>query len=145
MKKNLFFISLCIGLIVLDQVIKLLVKHFQPSFNVIPGFLSVHFVKNPGISFGILATKPILILIMTIALSGLIGYAFVKADNNIEKLCWMLILVGAVGNIIDRLVWGYVIDYLDVNCFVCNLADIFIFIGAMLLLIDMVKRGVWQK
>lgn len=60
MKKNLFFISLCIGLIILDQVIKLLVKHFQPSFDVIPGFFSLHFVKNPGISFGILATKPIL-------------------------------------------------------------------------------------
>lgn len=145
MKKNLFFISLCIGFIALDQVIKLLVKHFQPSFNAIPGFLSIHFVKNPGISFGILATKPILILIMTVALSVLIGYAFIKADSNIEKLCWMLILVGAIGNIIDRLVWGYVIDYLDVNYFVCNLADIFIFIGAMLLVVDMVKRGVWQK
>ncbi len=145
MKKNLFFISLCIGLIALDQVIKLLVKHFQPSFNVIPGFISVHFVKNPGISFGILSTQPILILIMTIALSALIGYAFIKADSNIEKFCWMLILVGAVGNIIDRLVWGYVIDYLDVNYFVCNLADIFIFVGAMLLLVDMVKRGVWKK
>lgn len=145
MKKNLFFISLCIGLIALDQVIKLLVKHFQPSFNVISGFLSVHFVKNPGISFGILSTQPILILIMTIALSALIGYAFIKADSNIEKFCWMLILVGAIGNIIDRLVWGYVIDYLDVNYFVCNLADIFIFIGAMLLIVDMVKRGVWKK
>lgn len=145
MKKNLFFISLCIGLIALDQVIKLLVKHFQPSFNVIPGFLSVHFVKNPGISFGILSTQPILILIMTIALSALIGYAFIKTDSNIEKFCWMLILVGAVGNIIDRLVWGYVIDYLDVNYFVCNLADIFIFIGAMLLIVDMLKRGVWKK
>lgn len=145
MKKNLFFISLCIGLIALDQVIKLLVKHFQPSFNVIPGFLSVHLVKNPGISFGILSTQPILILIMTIALSALIGYAFIRADSNIEKFCWMLILVGAIGNIIDRLVWGYVIDYLDVNYFVCNLADIFIFIGAMLLLVDIVKRGVWKK
>lgn len=145
MKKNLFFISLCIGLIALDQVIKLLVKHFQPSFNVISGFLSVHFVKNPGISFGILSTQPILILIMTIALSALIGYAFIKADSNIEKFCWMLILVGAIGNIIDRLVWGYVIDYLDVNYFVCNLADIFIFIGPMLLIVDMVKRGVWKK
>lgn len=145
MKKNLFFVSLCIGLIVVDQVIKLLVKHFQPSFNIIRGFLSVHFVKNPGISFGILATKPILILIMTIALSALIGYALIKADSNIEKFCWMLILVGAIGNIIDRLVWGYVIDYLDVNYFICNLADIFIFIGAMLLVVDMVKRGVWKK
>ena len=57
----------------------------------------------------------------------------------------MLILVGAIGNIIDRLVWGYVIDYIDVNYFVCNLADIFIFVGALLLLIDMVKRGAWKK
>lgn len=143
MKKNLLFLIVGVILLSLDQVIKQLIRHYDVNLVIINKILSIHFVENRGISFGLLSSKPLLIIFMTAVISLIVGYLFVKSNSSLEKICWLLILIGAIGNIIDRLVFGYVIDYLDVNLFVCNLADIYIFIGALMLVFCYWKqRGV---
>lgn len=110
--------------VIFDQISKyLIVAHvgFHESFAVIPGFFDIVHVRNPGAAFGLFAGQaPIIRNIVLIAASviatGVILYLFHHAPANYPLLSagFALILGGAVGNMIDRLRWGHVVDFLDV-------------------------------
>lgn len=115
-------------------------KHIKitPFFNIV-------LIWNSGISFGMLnnnnyITSRILIIITTI-ISLYILYLIYKSKNYINAICYSLIFAGAIGNIIDRIKYSAVVDFLDFHLFdyhwpAFNIADSCVFIGVFLLLLN---------
>ncbi len=112
------------GLIVLvDQVTKALILKGLPLYSsipVIPGFFSITHVQNPGGAFGLLAGQPsglrsaLFILVSVLAL-GLVFYFYKTTPKThpVLALGFALIFGGAVGNLVDRIRFGKVVDFLD--------------------------------
>lgn len=155
MKKSyqLFFISALV-LIALDQLTKTLVAsnlHLHECVPVINGFLNLVHVRNPGAAFGFLSKAPayfrsVFFIAVTLAAMGLILY-YIRQNRVTEKrvvLALSLIFAGAAGNLIDRVRFGEVIDFIDVYISVhhwpaFNIADSAISAGAVLLLLSLIK------
>ena len=142
-KNNFFWI---VGLVtfVLDQLTKyLVVKTFnlKETFAIIPGVFHFTYVTNTGAAFslfsGSVESLRWLSLIVSLALMAMAIWG--PRLNFWEKLGYGCILGGAMGNGIDRFILGYVVDFLDfrlINFPVFNLADVFINIGIISLLIS---------
>lgn len=124
MKLKIFYLITITGLLVaLDQITKLYVQtHFMlgESVEVISGFFNLTYVQNPGAAFGFLARSPdifrenFFLIIPPIAM--LLILFFLKSVSNTDKpqiVSLSLVFSGALGNYIDRLRVGYVIDFLD--------------------------------
>lgn len=113
------------------------------SFTIIPSVLDFLFVKNTGVAFSFLSSSNILIqgaliLIIVCALAFLI-YSFLNAKGSLEKTAFTLIISGGFGNLIERIISGYVTDYLylhlgNFSLFVFNFADLLITIGACIII-----------
>lgn len=137
-------------LIFIDQIVKFLVdRHmiFGDTIPVIGDFFHITYVQNRGIAFGIFQGKVDIISIATVIAIILIIVYFlknVKKFNFFERIAYLFIISGAVGNMIDRLLRGYVVDMIDFRgiwSFVFNIADVYINLGVILLLLDLlVKR-----
>ena len=133
-------------LVVLDQASKIyltLVNKTSPiDLEVIRGFFRITYTCNDGAAFSILKGKRVFFIIMTIVVVFLIVYYLLKNKVYwVEKYSLLLIISGAIGNLIDRIMYGYVIDFLDFIIFgydfpVFNIADSFITIGAIGLIIS---------
>ena len=133
-------------LVILDQASKIyltLVNKTSPiDLEVIRGFFRITYTCNDGAAFSILKGKRVFFIIMTIIVVFLIVYYLLKNKVYwVEKYSLLLIISGAVGNLIDRIMYGYVIDFLDFIIFgydfpVFNIADSFITIGAIGLIIS---------
>ena len=142
---SLIFIS---GILtILDQWTKqLAVIHLQnqPDFSLIPGVLSFHYLENRGAAFGVFQNRQILFLIMTTAILLFILYALWKLPQEKKyrplRLLSYFITAGAIGNLIDRVRLGYVVDFIYFSLIdfpVFNVADIYV-TGSMILLILLV-------
>ena len=128
-----------------DFLIKLLIKNTMnilESITVIPNFFSITYVINDGAAFSILKGKQIfLILLASIFLFFLI-YSIKEEKLTKYKMIYYSFLIGGIfGNLVDRIIYNGVIDYLDFQIFIYdapifNLADIFIFIGIVLILLE---------
>jgi signal peptidase II len=119
--KNKFLPAILILLVFIDQLSKYLIRHFD-------GF----YICNPGISFGLIIHPAIFWLFWTIIIMAL-SYYIRKNSFDIGAL---LILAGALSNIFDRLYLSCVIDFIDLRFWpIFNLADSFIVIGVIMLLI----------
>jgi len=149
MRKMILFLG--IGLVFVDQLLKLLVinsMNLYESIKVIPNFLSITFVENSGGAFGILSGGRWFFVVMAIFTLGML-IKFIALDNKISKfdaITYSLVSSGIIGNLIDRIFYGKVIDYIDFNIFgydapVFNFADICIVIGAIMIMFILVIKG----
>ncbi len=138
------FISLIIGavLVIIDQIIKYFVSaYLQPvgSINVIDNLFSLVYVENRGVAFGMFSGMHwVFIALTSVLLAIIIFYMFKKRPKGrFFYICAALIVGGGVGNLIDRIFYGYVIDYISLSFFppVCNFADYCITAGTILLVI----------
>ena len=127
------FLSICI--VVLDQVVKFLVTHEMfpgMSIPVIQDVFHITFVLNPGAAFGILAHQRAFFIVMGIViviLGGLFS-PYIRRQCRIFRCGTALLLGGALGNLIDRVRFGHVIDFFDFRIWpVFNIADIAIVVG----------------
>ena len=127
------FLSICI--VVLDQVVKFLVTHEMfpgMSIPVIQDVFHITFVLNPGAAFGILAHQRSFVIVMGIViviLGGLFS-PYIRRQCRIFRCGTALLLGGALGNLIDRVRFGHVIDFFDFRIWpVFNIADIAIVVG----------------
>jgi signal peptidase II len=134
-------IILIVLIIGFDQLTKFFLNNNlvlnQPN-PLIKGFFYLTLVHNRGAAFGILRNQIPLFVLTSIFAITLIIFNLKKAGRNkklsANDLALGLILAGAVGNLIDRLVYGYVIDFLDFCVWpVFNVADSAITVGAVLL------------
>lgn len=143
-------IIISIILLCIDQISKLLVVNLltkTDSITIIKNFFYLTYINNDGAAFSILVGKRIfLILIAVLVIVMLIRY--IKKNNiqnKLELVSISLIIGGSLGNLMDRLVRGYVIDFLDFKLFnynfpIFNLADTFIVIGVFLLLLKEIRK-----
>lgn len=139
-------------LIVADQMTKALVHAslgLYDSVTVIPGLLNLVHVRNEGVAFGLLnATnlpyKPVITAALAVVASGAIAlyYTQLQPHEKFARLGLACILGGAIGNLIDRVRQGYVLDFVDVywdtwHFWAFNVADSAITIGAILVFVDL--------
>lgn len=146
-------IILAIVVIILDFFSKIWVKENLPygvSQEFWPKLLNLHYTKNTGAAFSILTGQRFLLTALSsLAVVFLIlGRNKIIEDNNVMRLIYGLILGGTCGNLIDRLLYGYVIDFLEFGFFrfpVFNLADsaltLGVFLMVLLLVSELVKGG----
>lgn len=138
------FISLIIGavLVIIDQIIKYFVSvYLQPvgSVSVIDNLFSLTYVENKGVAFGMFSDmRWVFVALTSVLLAIIIFYMFKKRPKGkFFYVCAALIIGGGIGNLIDRIFYGYVIDYLSLSFFppVCNFADYCITAGTIMLVI----------
>ena len=151
MKRKIYiYLIVVLLLVALDQITKLLVVN---SFNVndklilIDYFLKFYYIRNTGISFGILSNHTFIIICLTILIIIYMIYESIKNKNNkLLLVSSSLIISGAFGNLIDRLFRGYVVDFISFTLFkremaIFNLADMFITFGIILYIIVLIVEG----
>lgn len=130
-------------LVAFDQYTKYLtVIKLKPigSFPLIKGVFSLHYVENTGAAFGVLKDRKIIFLVITIVIVSIVSYVICKmpSDRHYTPLLGIctLLLAGALGNFIDRILHSYVIDFLyfePINFPVFNVADCYVTISAVIL------------
>lgn len=135
--------------LVIDQITKHLAAgnmDLYQSIEVLP-FFNITYVHNPGAAFSFLADQPgwqrwfFSGIAFAASILFVVWMAKTPKENKVLSIAFALILSGAVGNLIDRLLFGYVIDFLDFYIGTShwpafNIADSVIFVGAMLMLLD---------
>ncbi len=147
MKKRDIFIIL--SLIILDQISKfLIVSNFNvyDKLVIIKNFFKFEYVQNTGISFGLFSGGRILIILASILVIAYMIYDLIHNKNKIHKVSCILILSGALGNLIDRVFRGYVVDFISFTLLnhemaIFNIADICVVFGIGLYIILMFVEG----
>ena len=133
-------------LVALDQIIKLLVLNYlQPigSFPLIDGFIQLSYVQNKGAAFGSFSDKTELLAIFTLVviIIGILALMFKKIKFGVEYVCVMFLISGGIGNLIDRVYRGFVIDYIEplfIDFAIFNFADILVTCSAIVLIVWMI-------
>ena len=143
---KLYFLSLSFFIFLIDQSSKYLISYKYQTF-IKKDFLlfRLDFVKNYGAAFNILSGSRILLSLISIIFSLLLIYLIFKKNTfkKIDLYAYTFILGGTIGNGIDRIYKGFVIDFINLNIInfpVFNIADIFINIGFIFLLYSIFKN-----
>ena len=163
MIKRAYFVLIIPAVFILDRVFKILIirNYFEgEGFPVIRGFFHITRVNNTGAAFGLLkGYSGALVLISIICVIFLASYLFrnffsksnklaASADplRGFNQIAWSLVIGGALGNLYDRIRYGYVIDFLDFRVWpVFNIADTSICIGIFLVAAVFLWRGRAQR
>ena len=146
-KSKLYFILLSLLICFLDQFSKHIIsKNYNSIINKELIFFNIDYLKNYGAAFNIFSGSRILLSTVSIIFSFLLIYIILK--NNISKtldlLSYSFILGGTMGNGLDRIFKGYVVDFINLNFInfaVFNIADVSINIGFILILYNLFKLG----
>ena len=143
--------------IILDQLTKWLSVKYLMAVNTVPiikNVLHLTYVENTGAAFGMLKDhRWVFIVVSTVAILAFIAYLYLgHADSTLSGIAFAMIISGGIGNMIDRLALGYVVDFIDfrlINFAVFNGADSFVCVGAGLLILalilEIVKESKAQK
>ena len=143
--KRLYFILLSILIILSDQFTKHLINiNYKSLINTNLIFFSIDYVKNYGAAFNILSGSRIPLSLVSIIISIVLIFLIIKKNNidNLELFSYSFILGGSIGNGIDRITKGYVIDFINLNFInfpVFNIADISINIGLIFIIYGLIK------
>ena len=137
--------------ILIDQFIKLLIQknmNLYQEISIIPKFFSFCYVKNAGAAFSILEDATLLLIIISVLFIILIDNQIKKESQNLSNISIIslgMIIGGIFGNLIDRILYRSVIDFISFSFGnyhfpIFNIADIGITVGAFILIIDIWKR-----
>lgn len=146
MKDKKILIIITAIILFIDQLTKFLILNLLDNSKIlIPSLLEIEIIKNKGIAFG-LNNGNLRNIIITIVILVVIIFVIKKQLKYINKnmLIFLgLILGGGLGNLVDRFLRGGVVDFIKVSTFpIFNIADIFIVIGSMLLIIYIFKFSI---
>ena len=137
-------IAILIGILVAaaDQLIKIFVSgnlKLSGDLELIPGLLKLTYTENRGVAFGMFKDMRWFFVILTsVMIAAIVFYMFKKRPSGrLFYVCAGLIIGGGIGNLIDRVLYGYVIDYISLSFFppICNFADYCITFGVAILVI----------
>lgn len=141
--------------ILCDQLLKQLVFHqieVYQNIEVIKNFFSITHVHNTGAAFSIMSNNTFLLITIGLIAPILIYYLLIKDSilSKMDIIIYSLLIGGIIGNLLDRIMHGYVIDYLSLKIFnynfpVFNLADIGIVVSVFLIVIKTIKEEVCKK
>jgi len=160
-KRSPFELLTYLGIILVGIIIDQVTKYFAveylmplPTVPIIEDVIHLTYVENPGAAFGMLKNAPWVFNTVSIAATvGMSLYLFLgHAQNRLYAISLCLIVSGGIGNLIDRLTLGYVVDFIDfrlINFAVFNGADSFVCVGAGLLvlalILDIIKESKTAK
>jgi len=148
MKKKIYIFSFIF--LIIDFISKIIIQNYMTlnsSIPIIKNFFSITYVRNIGAAFSILSGKQLFLIILgIIILIGIIYYVNKDKLNNLKVIYYSLLIGGIIGNLIDRIIYNSVIDFLDFKIFgydypIFNLADTFICIGVILIIIESIIGG----
>lgn len=139
---------MCI-LLVIDQIIKIIIRHNLNEFQeirIIKNFFSLTYVENTGAAFSIMKDATILLIILSVLFILFLDKYIRKEESKFTRIdifSYGMIMGGVYGNLIDRIIHRRVTDYLSFNFFnysfpIFNFADICIVVGAILVIIDII-------
>ena len=145
-KDYIIYSAIILGGIIIDQITKILASTFLKPIYTLPVIEDIfHFTyrENTGMAFGMLKEhRWVFMLVSTILIIGLGIYLFgIKSQNRLYDVSIAMILSGGIGNMIDRIFLGYVVDFIDcrfINFAVFNGADSFVCVGSGLLMLALV-------
>jgi|TARA_B100001964_G_C14215486_1_gene592562 signal peptidase II len=144
--KYIIIFSTALIIILLDQITKFLIKinfKLNESLSIIKNIFHLTYTHNFGAGFGILQNQQWILIFISIIVIGVIFYYFdrIKDKETLLQIIVGFILGGTIGNLIDRISYGFVIDFLDFRIWpVFNLADSFVTIGVAGLIIYLWKK-----
>ena len=131
----------------IDQITKMIASTYLPNNTivVIPEFFKLRYALNTGAAWSILNNHIVILIIITIIILFLI-LLFMKnfKDNKRNNIAFALLFGGILGNLVDRIFHGYVIDFLDFKIFsydypIFNVADMLIVFGIILIIVAIIK------
>jgi signal peptidase II len=149
-RRYLFFGIIALVLLV-DQAAKGLVRLFMyqgESITIVPSVLSMTCVFNTGAAFGLFPRQTGFLIAVTVILTAAVLWGYCKLSLKGGPVFYgvALIVGGALGNLLDRIRYGYVVDFLDFHFWpVFNLADTAIVLGGCLLLRDLLAANTTEK
>lgn len=144
----IFYLSIIIGCILIDQLTKWLIMtnfEYGQSVQLIKGVLHLTYIWNPGAAFGMLENAPwVFNTFSVIAILALSLYLFLgRATGKLYEISVSLIIAGGIGNMIDRISKGYVVDFIDFTRVyfpgIFNGADSFVCVGAGLMMLALIR------
>ena len=152
----LFYILFVVFIVVIDQITKYLTVLYIPAIGVqpfIPGLLQITYVQNPGAAFSSFEGQQWLFALIFLIFTVLIVYEYKKKPmgfTTFERWCIAAIYGGGLGNMIDRVRLGYVVDMIETTFMefpVFNVADCFITCGCVLLMIHLFlfNKEFWKE
>ena len=153
MKKTLILIGIILSGVGIDQLTKILVSKnmsLYESFAVIPKVFNITYIQNRGAAFGMLANhRWVFMIISTVAIIGMAVYLFRFCNEGLFfKVGLSLVISGGIGNMIDRVAYGYVVDMLEATFIetlfdwsfaIFNVADSFVCVGAGIVIFCLVR------
>lgn len=138
----------CILLIV-DQLVKLLIRSkmsLMDEIVIIPHFFSLYYVENTGAAFSLFSGATVVLVVLGIGVLAFLHLCVLSDEvmHKWKKIGLGMVIGGIVGNLVDRILYGAVIDYLSFDFFgysfpIFNIADIGITIGFLILVIDIFR------
>lgn len=152
-KNSIIAVSVMALLVAVDQIIKYFVELKLKPIGIsplIPGFLQLHYHRNDGAMMGFLEGKTVLVTILAVAcMIALIVLMFSNVvKTKLDYICLVMIATGGIGNIIDRVFRGYVVDYIEylfVDFYIFNFADCLITVGAFMMIFYQIYLAVKES
>lgn len=149
MVKKISLISF--GCLLLDQITKLLIitkMNLNDSISIIKSFFSITYVRNYGAAWSILEGNTFFLILIAILAIAFIYIYFIKNKHLsiLEIIIYGMLIGGILGNLVDRLIYNYVIDFLDFNILgykfpVFNIADILIVVSTSLMILMIIRES----
>lgn len=151
-----YYILFVIGIVAADQITKYLTVLYIPSLGVqpfLPGLLQFNYVQNTGAAFSSFEGQQWMFALIFLVFTGLILYEYFKKPmgfTTFERWCIAAIYGGGLGNMIDRVRLGYVVDMIETTFIefpVFNVADCFITCGCVLLMVHLFlfNKAFWKE
>ena len=134
-------------LVLVDQIVKYLVVSnikLGATYYIIKDFLFITYIKNSGAAFSILEGNVVLLIVLSFIVLGFLIFVMNQEKNLSKKMFFanIFLIGGVIGNLIDRIRFGSVIDYLFININfipIFNLSDIFIVLGVSLFILEILR------
>ena len=152
----IFYCLFAAAIVVADQISKYLVVQYIPlrtDVDFIPGLASLTHVHNTGAAFSMLSGMRWLFVVIFVVITALVLLEYFKKPmpfNKFERWCIAAIYGGGLGNVIDRVRLGYVVDMIDLDFMefaVFNVADCFITCGCIALIVSLIffNKNFWKE
>ena len=144
--KYITIFSIALFIVLFDQITKFLIRtnlKLNESNLIIKNVFHLTYIHNFGAGFGVLQQQKFVLIFISIVVIGVIFYYFDKVGNHdfLLQIFVGFILGGTIGNLIDRVSYGFVIDFLDFRIWpVFNFADSFVTVGVIGLIIHLWKK-----
>ena len=142
---NLHIFLLSAAILIADQITKSLVMRsmtLNQSISIIPNFFGLTYVHNYGAAFGLFAHRTgfFILIAVAVVIFILVFMVRIPGEHTLMRVALALQLGGALGNLMDRLRFGYVVDFMELRYLpIFNIADMAIVFGIGLLVIDLLR------